>query len=52
MTPLEHETILNTLHDAQLQIQYLHEKFQPTGSGETVLARLRAAINIMEKQPQ
>ena len=26
------------------QIEYLHEKFQPTGSGETVLARARRAL--------
>lgn len=50
MTPLEHETILNALRDAHLQIQYLHDRFKATGSGETVLSRLRAAIKIMERE--
>jgi len=30
--------------DAISQIEYLHEKFSPTRSGEAVLSRLRAAI--------
>jgi hypothetical protein len=32
------------LKEAGLQIEYLHGKFQPTGSGETVLARIRAEL--------
>lgn len=31
--------------DAHLQIEYLHNKFQETGSGNNVLSRLRAAVN-------
>jgi len=50
MTPLEHETVLNAIRDANLQIQYLHDRFQATGYGETVLSRLRAAIEIMERE--
>lgn len=32
------------LREAVVQIEYLHGKFQPTGSGETVLARARRAL--------
>jgi hypothetical protein len=38
------EAMVCALHDAKLQIEYLHAKFQPTGSGEAVLARIRAAL--------
>lgn len=37
-------TLRNTLKDARLQIEYLHGKFQPTGSGAAVLARIDAAL--------
>ena len=30
------------LREAELQIEYLHDKFGRTGSGEAVLARIRA----------
>ena len=33
------------LDDAALQIQYLHEKFKPTGSGMAVLSRIRDAAS-------
>ncbi len=32
------------LGEARLQLEYLHEKFQPTGSGNAVLARINAAL--------
>ena len=32
------------LRDASLQIEYLHEKFQETGSGNAVLAKLRTLL--------
>jgi hypothetical protein len=32
------------LHDAALQIKYLHWKFQKTATGEATLARIQAAI--------
>ncbi len=32
------------LGEARLQIEYLQEKFQPTGSGNAVLARINAAL--------
>ena len=32
------------LRDASLQIEYLHEKFQETGSGNAVLAKLRTFL--------
>jgi len=33
------------LLEALLQIDYLHKKFQPTGTGEATLARIRAALS-------
>lgn len=33
------------LHEARLQIEYLHEKFVVTGSGNGVLARIDAALS-------
>lgn len=39
-----HPVMLEALHEARLQIEYLHEKFQVTGSGETTLAKIRSAI--------
>jgi len=36
--------LLAALKEAVLQIEYLHEKFKQTGSGEAVLFRARAAI--------
>lgn len=38
------ERLVQVLRDAELQIVYLHEKFKPTGTGEMMLARIRAAI--------
>lgn len=38
------EDMLEALKNAVLQIEYLHEKFSPTSSGETILTRSRAAI--------
>jgi hypothetical protein len=36
--------MLNALNEASIQIEYLHEKFGETGSGNAVLTRVRAAI--------
>lgn len=36
--------MLAALEEAALQIEYLHEKFHPTGSGNMVLGLIRAAI--------
>ena len=36
--------MLAALRDAALQIEYLHEKFQETGSGNAVLFTINAAI--------
>ena len=33
------------LVEARLQIEYLHEKFQPTGSGETILALINSSLD-------
>ncbi len=48
MTHTEWQTVANALRDACLQIQYLNDRFKVTGSCETVLSRLQAAIKIME----
>lgn len=34
----------DALQDAALQIHYMHTKFQTTGTGETALARIQAAL--------
>ena len=36
--------MLAALRDAALQIEYLHDKFQKTGSGNTVLTMINNAI--------
>lgn len=39
-----HDALVEALKEAELQIQYLHEKFQATGTGATVLHKIRAAL--------
>ena len=34
-----------TLNEARLQIEYLHDKFQPTGTSESVLGRIYAVLS-------
>jgi hypothetical protein len=41
----EIEKLRGLLLDANLQIEYLHDKFRPTGTGEATLARIRAALS-------
>jgi hypothetical protein len=36
--------LYDALREAALQIEYLHDKFDHTGSGEGVLARINAAL--------
>lgn len=36
---------IEALREAALQIEYLHQKFQPTGTGESVLVRIKALTN-------
>ncbi len=43
--------MLEALKDAALQIEYLHDKFQETGSGNSVLSGIRAAIAAAEAEP-
>ncbi len=33
------------LGEARLQLEYMQEKFQPTGSGNAVIARINAALS-------
>ena len=40
--------LLEALKEAQLQIEYLHEKFKATGTGNTVLARIQIVLNKAE----
>ena len=40
----EAERLREALRDASLQIEYLHEKFQETGTGNAVLAKLRTLL--------
>jgi len=44
--------LVAVLEEAGEQIEYLHGKFQPTGSGEAVLARIRAAVDQLKARPQ
>jgi hypothetical protein len=51
MTNISRQTVENmttALQEAYLQIQYLHEKFGSTGTGETTLSRIRSALNEVE----
>jgi hypothetical protein len=38
---INNDTLKNVLSEAILQIEYLHQKYKPTGSGEKVLAMIR-----------
>ncbi len=40
----EIDELINLLKEAQIQIEYLHEKFKETGSGNQVLAKIKQAI--------
>lgn len=39
------EVLVAALHDAKLQIEYLHEKFRETGTGNAILARINIALS-------
>lgn len=43
-----HDALVEALQGALLQIEYLHAKFTPTGTGEAVLAKLRALLSEIE----
>ena len=38
------EALVEALREAELQIEYLHAKFQSTGTGEATLSRIRSAL--------
>lgn len=44
----ERTEMVEMLREAALQIEYLHEKFQATGTGETVVARIRMLLARIE----
>lgn len=49
---INREKVNNTtelLEEAVLQIEYLHSKFGQTGSGNSVLSRLKTAIEKLNK---
>lgn len=48
MTQTEWQTVFEALRNAELQIEHLHDMFQETATGNRAIARLRAAIKIME----
>lgn len=39
-----HDDLVKALEEARLQIEYLHDKFQQTGTGNLVLARIEATL--------
>lgn len=43
------QEVVKAARDAKLQIEYLHEKFQETGTGNAVLAKLNAALAAAER---
>ena len=43
--------LYKALESARLQIEYLHEKFQETGSGNAVLAQINEALRAARKEP-
>jgi hypothetical protein len=48
MTP--HQRLLEAAEEARLQIEYLHERFKITGSGNAVLVRLDSTIAEVREQ--
>jgi hypothetical protein len=47
----EIDRLHSLLSEAALQIEYLHEKFAVTGSGNAVLARIRATLDPQTDHP-
>ena len=41
---IDYAELVAVLEEARLQIKYLHEKFQETGSGNSVLSRINAVL--------
>jgi hypothetical protein len=41
--------MLDALKDAKLQIEYLHEKFKETGTGNRILSRIENVIRLAEE---
>ena len=48
MNETEHRSVLEALRDAISQIEHLHRMFRNTEPGEAAIAKLKAAIQIME----
>ncbi len=44
----QNNELIELLKEAQLQIEYLHEKFGETGSGNQVLSKIQSAIQKAE----
>lgn len=42
---VRHDVMRAALNEARLQIEYMQSKFEPTGSGNAVLSRIRAALD-------
>ncbi|MFK4647174.1 hypothetical protein ABIF96_005748 [Bradyrhizobium ottawaense] len=40
-----HEALVDRLKEARLQIEYMHSKFDETGTGNAVLARINATLS-------
>ncbi|MRI57466.1 hypothetical protein D8770_26570 [Methylobacterium sp. DB1607] len=42
------DEMVAALREAELQIDYLHDKFQTTGTGSTVLAKIRSILAVVD----
>ena len=45
----QRDELLEVADEARLQIEYLHDEFRETGSGNCVLAKLRSVVNKVEQ---
>jgi hypothetical protein len=49
MNPEAVGEVVETLIEARNQIEYLHQKFRETGSGNTVIAKINYALAKLEE---
>ncbi len=47
---MEDEKVIMLFHDAINQLEYLHQKFQKTGSGNAIISRLKTAVSELENE--
>ena len=47
----QRDELVELLHDAGIQIEYLHDKFSETGTGNNVLSRIKSLLTKINTKP-